>query len=129
MQIIQILGLALTSVVLLVVVRKQRPEMGMLLSLVVGAVILLILLPRVTTVVRLLQSMALNANIHLAYLDTILRIIGIAYLTEFGAQVSRDAGEGTVANKIELAGKVIILVMAVPIISAILTLVLGMVPQ
>jgi stage III sporulation protein AD len=54
------------------------------------------------------------------YLNTILKIIGIAYVTEFGAQVCRDAGEGAVAGKIEFAGKIMIMVMAVPIIALVL---------
>ncbi|MGQ0512778.1 SpoIIIAC/SpoIIIAD family protein, partial [Bacillus sp. D-CC] len=47
---------------------------------------------------------------------TLLTIIGIAYIAEFGAQITKDAGQGAIASKIELAGKILILVMAIPII-------------
>ncbi|NLA05696.1 MAG: stage III sporulation protein AD, partial [Firmicutes bacterium] len=69
------------------------------------------------------------AGINLVYLQTLLRVIGIAYLAEFGAQVCRDAGEGSIASRVELAAKVIILVMAVPVIIEIMESVLGMIPQ
>ena len=55
-----------------------------------------------------------------AVLETVLKIIGIAYIAEFGAQVTRDAGQGSIAAKIELAGKVLILIMAIPIINVII---------
>ena len=62
------------------------------------------------------------------YLQTILKIIGIAYIAEFGSQVCRDAGEGAVANKIEFAAKVLIMVMAVPIIALVLDTIVRLLP-
>ncbi len=52
----------------------------------------------------------------------------MAYITEFGAQVCRDADEGTIAKKIEFAGKVIIMFLAVPLIIMILETVLRLMP-
>jgi len=66
--------------------------------------------------------------LNLVFLETILKIIGIAYIAEFGAQMTRDAGQGAIASKIELAGKVLILVMAVPIIQIIIETVIDLLP-
>ncbi|MNJ03061.1 Stage III sporulation protein AC/AD protein family protein [compost metagenome] len=62
------------------------------------------------------------------YLKTVLKIIGIAYIAEFGAQIVRDAGQESIASKIELAGKVLILVLAIPIISIIIETVMKLMP-
>lgn len=124
MLILKVVGVGLTAVVLLVMLRRERPEMAVQLSLAAATIILLFLLPQLTTVMRLLETLSLRAHIQLAYLDSVLRIIGIAYLAEFGAQVARDAGEGALAMKIELGGKLLILLVAIPIVSAILQLVL-----
>jgi len=77
----------------------------------------------------MLQNIAVDANVNMVYLETILKIIGIAYIAEFGAQISRDAGQGTIASKIELGGKIIILAMALPILTAIIETVIGLIPS
>ncbi len=77
----------------------------------------------------MLEELADNANINLVYVQTILKIIGIAYIAEFGAQIAKDAGQGAIASKIELAGKVLIMIMAIPIISVIIETVIGLLPS
>jgi len=128
MEIVQIVGLALVTAVLLVVVRQQRPEMGLLLSLAAGVLILLFVLDKVSSVVALLEELAAAARVDRLYLTTLLKIIGVSYLAEFGAQVCRDAGEQAVAARVELAAKVLIVVLAMPIVVAVLESVLRLLP-
>lgn len=127
MEFLRLLGLGLAASLLLVLMRRSQPELALVLSLAVGAMILLLLLPRLRLALGLLTALSVRAGVHLLYVRTILKILGISYLAEFGAQVSRDAGESAVAGKIELAGKLLILVMAIPIVSALLTTVLRLV--
>lgn len=77
----------------------------------------------------MLQDLAAKANINTVYLQTVLKIIGIAYIAEFGAQIAKDAGQGAIASKIELAGKIIIVVMAVPIITVIIETIIQLIPN
>jgi stage III sporulation protein AD len=63
------------------------------------------------------------------YVETILKIIGIAYIAEFGAQITKDAGQGAIASKIELGGKVLILSMAIPILTVIIETIISMLPN
>ena len=79
-------------------------------------------------VLNLFRELAEKAQISQLYLTTILKIIGIAYITEFGSQVCRDAGEGAVASKIEFAGKIFIMLMAVPIIALVLDTIVRLIP-
>ncbi len=95
----------------------------------VGALIFLFLLDEIASVIQLIQDLAAQANIHTVYLQTILKIIGIAYIAEFGAQISRDAGHAAIASKIELAGKIFILVLAIPIIKAVIEMILALLPS
>lgn len=76
----------------------------------------------------MLEKLAMQANIDMIYLETILKIIGIAYIAEFGAQITKDAGQNSIAAKIELAGKILIMVMAIPIIGAIIETVIHLLP-
>jgi stage III sporulation protein AD len=128
MDIIQIVGLGLVATILTLVIKEQKPMFAFIVSTVTGIVIFLFLIGKIAEVIRLLERMAVQANLNMIYLDTILKIIGIAYIAEFGAQVTRDAGQGAIASKIELAGKILILVMAVPIITIIIETVIGLFP-
>lgn len=99
-----------------------------MLVVFVGCVIFLFLIDQVYEIVRMIERIALNANVNLIYVETILKIIGIAYIAEFGAQMTKDAGQGAIASKIELGGKILILTMAIPILTVIIETVLGMIP-
>jgi len=129
MEIFQIVGLALTATLIIILVRQaQGGDMALLVSLVVGVIIFLLLLDRIGTVVRLLADLSDRAGINQFYLNTVLKIIGIAYVAEFGSQICRDAGENAIAGKVELAAKVLIMVLAIPIIVAILESILRLLP-
>lgn len=129
MQIVPVVGFALIAAILLTLVRPLRPELAVLLSLVAAAVVVLAVLPRVAQIVALLEDMARRGGVGSDYLAALLKIIGVAYLTEFGAQVARDAGEGALGSKVELAGKIVILVIAIPLILAVLDLILRLIGQ
>lgn len=128
MEIIQIIGLGFIVTLLILVIKQQRPELAIQLGLTLSAIIFLMVLSKLNVVLDLFRDLAEKANISQMYLNTILKIIGIAYVTEFGAQVCRDAGEGAVAGKIEFAGKILVMVMAVPIIALVLDTIVRLIP-
>lgn len=128
MEIVQIVGLGFVVTLLILIIRSQRPELAVQLSLTLASVIFLLVLGKISVVLDLFRDLAEKANISQTYLNTILKIIGIAYMTEFGAQVCRDAGEGAVAGKIEFAGKVLVMVMAIPIIALVLDTIVKLIP-
>ena len=128
MEIIQIIGLGFMVTLLILVIKQQRPEIAVQLSLALATIIFLMVLSKINIVLDLFRDMAIKANISSMYLNTIFKIIGISYATEFGAQVCRDAGEGAVAGKIEFAGKVLVMVLAIPIIALVLDTILRLIP-
>jgi len=123
-EIVQVVGLAIVSVVLLLVIRQQRPELAVLLGLAVGLAVFLMVAQRLAAILDFLRDLASRAQVDSLYLNTILKIVGIAYMAEIGTQVCHDAGENSVASKVELAGKILILVLAMPIVMAILEIIL-----
>ncbi|PKM79025.1 MAG: stage III sporulation protein AD [Firmicutes bacterium HGW-Firmicutes-13] len=128
MGIIQIVALGLLAAVFILVLRESKPELALFLSIAVGVLIFLSLLEHIAGVIHVLEELTVKGNVNLIYLDTLLKIIGIAYIAEFGAQVCRDAGEGTTAGKIEFAGKIFILVLAVPLIVVVLETIMSFIP-
>ncbi len=128
MEIIQVVGLGFVVTMLVLIIKPDRPELAALLSLTLVITIFLLVLGKISVVLEMFIDLAQKASISQTYLYTILKIIGIAYLTEFGAQVCRDAGEGAIAGKIEFAGKIFVMVMAVPIIALVLETITKIMP-
>ena len=128
MEIWQIVGLALIVTVISVVLKQTRPEIALQLTILAGASIFILVMSKIKVIVDLLQNLADQANISSYYLLIVLKIVGVAYLAEFGAQICRDAGEGALGSKIELAAKVGVIVLAIPIIVAITESLVRLVP-
>ncbi|WP_332632356.1 stage III sporulation protein AD [Halalkalibacter flavus] len=129
MDIIQIVGLGLIATFLALVVKEQKPLFAFMLTVFVGVLIFLFLIDEIAKIVKMLEGIAEQANMNMMYLQTILKIIGIAYIAEFGSQIAKDAGQAAIASKIELAGKILILVMAIPILTAVIEMVLSLLPS
>lgn len=122
------MGLALIATVLILVIKEQKPMFAFLIAAATGIVIFMLLIGKIGSVIDVLKRLAENSGMESVYLKTVLKIIGIAYIAEFGAQIVRDAGQESIASKIELAGKVLILVLAIPIIGIIIETVMKLMP-
>jgi len=96
--------------------------------LTTGIVIFSMILDKLKYVVETLNNLITKTSIEFAYFSVIVKIIGIAYIVEFGAQISRDAGEEAIASKIELGGKVVMMVLAMPILLALMDLITKILP-
>lgn len=94
----------------------------------VGSVMFLLLIDQIHSILKMIERVASEAKVSNVYVETLLKIIGIAYIAEFGAQITKDAGQGAIASKIELAGKILILVMAIPILTVVIETILGFLP-
>jgi len=127
-EILQIAGIGIIATIIIAVLKVQRPEISIQVSIITGIIIFLIIAGKLSAVLSLLDSYISRVNIDMSYLTVLLKVIGIAYITEFGAEVCNDAGESAMASKIELAGKVIIVVLAVPIITSMLDLIIKIMP-
>lgn len=88
----------------------------------------LLLIDQIHSILQMIERVASEAKVSSVYVETLLKIIGIAYIAEFGAQITKDAGQGAIASKIELAGKILILVMAIPILTVVIETILGFLP-
>lgn len=128
MQLIQIVGIGIIATVIIIILRAQRPEIAVQASIATGLVIFMLLASKLSAVMELLDNYADKADIKPIYFTTVLKITGIAYIAEFGAEVCKDAGENAIASKIELAGKVTIVVLAVPIVTSLLDIILKVMP-
>lgn len=120
MEIVQIIGLAIVVTVIGTVLRQIKPEMAIQLSILAGVAIFLLIMDKIRIIIDLMQKLADQANISSYYLFIILKVVGVAYLAEFGCQICKDAGENALATKVEIAAKIFVVILAIPIIVAIM---------
>lgn len=128
MEIVQIVGMGLVATILVVLLKEDKPEIALQISITIGAIIFLLMIGKIVSVVDVLKSLAQRASIDMIYMSAVLKIIGIAYIAEFGAQICRDAGSSSTASKIEFAAKIMILMLSLPILMAVLDLLIKILP-
>lgn len=124
MDIVKIVSFALVALLVVTLIKKDRSDIAILVSLIAGIIIFIFMLSRLTIIVNFLQSLSNKANIDIVYLDTVFKILGIAYLTSFCSEICKDAGEGSIAAKVEFSGKILILTLAIPILMAVMQTIL-----
>ncbi|AVD56404.1 stage III sporulation protein AD [Heyndrickxia coagulans] len=125
----QIAGVAFITTFLALILKEQKPNFAFLLTLFAGCFIFLFLVDKIYEIIRLLQKIAQKGNVDTMYIETILKIIGVAYIADFASNITKDAGQGALAAKVELAGKIIILTMAIPILTVLIETIVNLVPR
>lgn len=129
MNIAQVVGFALTCSLLLVLLRQGSASIALLLSVAASGVMLTAVVSQLPPVLTTLETLSARAGVETLYIGTVLRVIAVAYIVDFGSQLCRDAGEGTMAKNLQLVGKIMIVVMAVPIIIAVADVIIGLLEQ
>ncbi|WP_404333236.1 stage III sporulation protein AD [Mesobacillus maritimus] len=124
----QITGVALVATFLALILKEQKPNFAFLLIVFTGCAIFLFLVDQIYLIINMIEQLATNAKVNLIYVETILKIIGIAYIAEFAAQITKDAGQGSIASKIELGGKILILATAIPILTVMIETIIQLIP-
>ncbi|MEL7623797.1 MAG: stage III sporulation protein AD [Clostridiales bacterium] len=128
MEALQLVMLGITATMLALFVRERNKEFGLLVSLAGGILLITLILEPLSTVIMGVRDLAQRGQVSLAYIDIVLKATAIAFLTEFAAQICQDAGEGALAKKVEAGGKVLILLIALPIFSSVLDGLLALLP-
>ncbi|MBD9158248.1 MAG: stage III sporulation protein AD [Clostridiales bacterium] len=128
MEILKIIGIGLIALIIIVMLKQYKPEFVIYVSLIAGALILFIVVDKLTGIINLLQSLASKASINTEFLTLLIKITGIAFLSEFAVSICKDAGEVAIANKMEIGAKIIIISMSIPIISSLLEIILKILP-
>ena len=127
-EIVKIIGIGMIAVIIIIVVKQYRPEFAIYISIVAGILILMISLQKMGVIVSLIKSISDKAGINGEFLEILLKITGIAILTEFAVSICKDSGESAIASKIEIGSKVVIISMSIPIISSLLEVMLNILP-
>lgn len=128
MDIIKIIGIGIISLIIIIIIKQYRPEFALYVSIIAGIIMFLIITDKLSGIINLLTNISNKTNFNSEFLKILIKITGIAILTEFAISVCKDSGEVAIANKIDLASKVIIISISIPIISSLLETVVKILP-
>ncbi len=121
MTIIKVIAIAFVGLLAVGVLREVKPSLAALAGIVTGLAIIYSLLDEFTYIVESFRELTVIAEIDDALVKTIVKIIGVGYLTEFSAGMAEDYGSQPIAKKIEFGGKICIAVMALPVITGLIS--------
>ena len=127
-EIIKIIGIGLIALVIAIILKQYRPEYAIYVSIVAGVLILILTMEKFSGIINLLKSISEKTYINKQFLGILLKITGIAIITEFAVSICSDAGEKAIASKIEIGSKVIIIAMSIPIITSLLEVIIEILP-
>ncbi len=126
MELMGVMALSLTSAFAAAALKKYAPETAMLLAVSSGIVVLLMLLMKLSPLIGEWQSLLDAAGMNAAFGEVLLKTIGICFLCQFTADACRDAGQSSLASKVELASRITIVITAFPLIENILQIIAGL---
>jgi len=127
-EIIKIIGIALVALIIIIMLKQYRPEYAIFISILTGVLILFLVMDRLSGIINLIESIQSKFSINTQFIALLIKITGIAFLSEFAVSICKDSGEAAIASKIELGSKIIIISMSIPIISSLLEIILRILP-
>ena len=128
MEIVKIIGIALIALIIIIMLKQYRPEYAIFISILTGILILFLVMDRLTGIINLIETIQDKFSINTQFIALLIKITGIAFLSEFAVSVCKDSGEAAIASKIEIGSKIIIISMSIPIISSLLEIILKILP-
>ena len=124
---IKIFGIAVISSVVYLYVRKYNPEYAIVAELAGAGAVIMLVIPYIRDAIDFFYYSSSYSGIDKSYVSVVIKTAGIAFVTQFSGDICRDAGQNAVASGIELAGKLMLCVIAVPVAKALLETALKMI--
>ena len=128
MEIIQIIAIAFVGTFIAILIRQYKPEFSIYISIISGIIIFGIIIFKLNAVMELLKTFSHKFDVNSKFFLILIKITGIAYLSEFAVNICKDSGESAIASKVEMAGKIIIIAMSIPILSSLLDTLINILP-
>ena len=126
MDIVKIAAAGVITAVCALILRETRADMAIAVTLAGGVIILLMVLDKVVGIFTVFETLMQRAGIDNRLFSLLVKIIGIGYVTDFSAGVIEDTGSKSLADKVVLAGKIIIMTLALPVVVKLFDLIAGL---
>lgn len=125
-ELLKILAVAIVTVFAHMLVKQTKPEIAMIISIAGSVLIIVMAVAALNSVISSFYQIFETTGVDTTLLTPLFKIIAIGYITEFGANICLDAGASSVADKVLFAGKLIILLVALPIVTTVIDMVVAL---
>lgn len=112
--------IAVISSIIAISLKKNTPEISLVLSIITGVIILMSIATYLPLFTNKLESLMFQTGVNTEYAKILLKAVGICFICQFSSDICKDSGQSALAGKVELAGKILILISALPLIEKIL---------
>lgn len=126
MEIFKIVAIGLLTCFVSIIIKNIKPEFYIVVLLAGGTIILLMVLDQLKSVINYIATIFSKTNLDYSLFVSILKILGVGYITEFASGICVDSGNASVADKILIAGKIVILSLSLPIITNLLDIIINL---
>jgi len=117
---INVAVISLIAVFMALLFKKGKEEYSVFISIAACFFILMLGLSKLNVILDAIDRLQEYININKAYINILIKIIGITYVTEFAASLCKDSGYNAIGEQVELVGKLSILAISMPILMALL---------
>ena len=125
--ILKLCGFGLMAVILCAVVKQLRPESAVFVNIAAGLMILIIAVRTLSPSVQAISEFSISAGLSGGFAEVLLKALAISYVTSLSADCARDAGEAALGSKLELAGRVSIAALSLPVFTQLAGLITSMI--
>lgn len=123
--VVKIAVVGLIGAVMAVVLKDRSPVFALMVSVITSLVIFLFIIPRFAEVTELFERVRSSTDINVEYISVIVKSVAVSYISMFSSQLCRDFGQSSIADKVELGGKLVIMGLAVPVVTGLMESVLN----
>ena len=125
LEVSKIIGVAFITTIASILLKPTKPELSFAVTVTGVIVVLLFIVDALQNTLSVFTSIAAVTGIENGLLKILLKIVGVGYLTEFGASILQDFGGNSMADKVVLGGKITIVLLSLPVIEGLLNMVKG----
>lgn len=115
MEIYSVIALGLISTALCILLKQYQPEYALFVSIICGTIIFSVVIYNLIPTFKVMSSLMVQAKIKSDYVEAIVKTLGVCYLTQLVVDSCKDAGQNAIASKVELASKVYIVILSLPL--------------
>lgn len=121
--IFRLVGIGLIGVLVVLVLRTAKPEFAVFVTIATGIIMLVTLMTSLSKVLLAFDGIVEKSGVDEGVFSAVLKIIGIGYLAEYSSSVATDAGCASIAEKLQLGGKVVIFLTSISIVTSLVDVV------
>lgn len=126
MDIYKIVAVSIVAVLLITILKSvKKDDFALIVTIITAVILFTIVLVKLESITSLLEKLIQKSGINKEYLTLLLKVTGISYVIELATNICKDAGNSAIASKVEMLGKISIVVLTIPILTSVISTVLN----